>query len=428
MPELNEVVEKLNSNFDQFKKANDLRLAEIEKKGVADPLLTEKVEKLNKEIAILDGMKGQILDLEKLAARKSFGSGDEAGEKLEKAASKFAAMVGQRRGIPSDEKFDAAAMKEYKAGFAEMMRKGDHVSLDAQKALSVGSDPDGGYMVDPDMGGRIITQLYDTSPMRQFASQQTIGTDSLEGTHDLDEAGAGWVGETAARPSTGTPQIKKWSIPVHELYANPAATQKLLDDASVNLEAWLSGKVADKFARVENNAFVNGDGVGKPRGFLTYAAGTTLPGQIEQVNSGANGGFKTDGTGADVLVDVIQKLKQGYRSGASFFMPRTLVGEVRKLKDSQGRYLWAPGMDAAAPSTLMGYGIGEFEDMPQLATGSLSIAFGDMRETYQIVDRAGIRVLRDPYTNKPFIHFYTVKRVGGDVVNFEALKLIKFAA
>jgi HK97 family phage major capsid protein len=212
------------------------------------------------------------------------------------------------------------------------------------------------------------------------------------------------------------------------MYAEPRITQKLLDDSMVNVEAWLADKVSTKFARKENAAFVNGDGVGKPRGFLTYASGTTLPGTIEQRNTGVSGGFATGSAAADILISTIYGLKQGYRSGSNWFMPRSATAEVRKLKASDGSYLWQPGIMAGQPATLLGYSVIEFEDMPDIAADSLSIAFGDMNEAYQIVDRVGVRVLRDPYTAKPYIKFYTTKRVGGDVLNFEAIKLISFSA
>lgn len=275
----------------------------------------------------------------------------------------------------------------------------------------------------------MVQKVFETSPMRQYAAAQTIGTDALEGLYDLDEASAGWVGETESRPETDTPQLQRWRIPVHEQYAKPHATQKLLDDATIDMEAWLENKVRDKFARVENAAFVNGDGVNKPRGFLTYGAGTTLPGTIEQIATGVNGGFAAAPDGGDALIDLITALKMPYRASAVFAMNRTTTGAVRKLKDSDGAYLWRPGIAAGQPATLLGYPQAPLEDMPDFnATGALAIAFGDFRQAYQIVDRMGIRVLRDPYSNKPYVQFYSTKRVGGDVVNFEALKLLAFEA
>ena len=424
--ELKTVITDLNAAFEEFKTKNDARIAEIEKKGSADPLLSEQVDKISSKITELEEIKSRLDQTETALARRvptPAADGD-----MEQKAAQFAAMCAKARGIVVPADFGSRELAQYKSSFVEMMRKGDLMSLDAQKALSVGSDPDGGYTVEPDTSGRIVQKIFETSPMRQVASVQVIGTDALEGMFDLDEAAAGWVGETASRPETNTPQLGKWRIPVHELYANPAATQKILDDSMVNLEQWLAGKVADKFARTENAAFVTGDGVGKPRGFLTYGAGTTLPGTIQQVDSGANGAFVTGGTGADALLTLVYALKQGYRSGARFFMPRSVVSAVRKLKASDGSYIWSPGIAAGQASTLLGFPILEMEDMPSLDTGSLSLAFGNMAEAYQIVDRQGIRVIRDQYTNKPYIHFYTVKRTGGDVVNFEALKIMAFKA
>jgi HK97 family phage major capsid protein len=422
--ELKSLITDLGTTFEQFKKANDARLADIEAKGKADPLLEEQVQKMADRMAEIEDLKGRVEQAETAAARKATtaDNGD-----METKAAEFYAQVCKNKGIQATGSFSAKELTAYKSAFREMMQKGDLMSLDAQKALSVGSDPDGGYTVDPDTNGRIVTQIFETSPMRQVAAVQTIGTDALEGTYDLNEASAAWVGETGSRTETNTPQLGKWRIPVHELYAFPFATQKLLDDSMVDMESWLAAKVADKFARTENAAFVNGDGVGKPRGFLTYAAGTTLPGTIQQHNTGVSGGFAASGAGGDVLLDAIYSLKQSYRSGARWAMPRSATAEVRKIKDADGQYIWQPGIAAGQPASLLGFPVVEFEDMPDIAADSLSIAFANWSEAYQIVDRQGVRVLRDPYTNKPYVGFYTVKRTGGDVLNFEAIKLIKFA-
>lgn len=431
--ELKDVIEGLGKTFDEFKSKNDERLAQIEKSGKADPLLDEQLTKINSKLDELGAVKDRLSQAETALARKSVAADDGTSGKMQEKANQFAKMVAKRRGIPASEvvkEFGVDGLAEYQKHFSNWMRKGDSYSNqpDAMKSLSVGSDPDGGYFVEPDTSGRIVTKIFETSPMRQVANVMTIGTNALEGIYDLDESDAGWVGETQSRPETGTPKIAAWSIPVHEMYAEPRITQKLLDDSMVNVEAWLADKVSTKFARKENAAFVNGDGVGKPRGFLTYASGTTLPGTIQQRNTGVSGGFATGSAGADILISTIYGLKQGYRSGSNWFMPRSATAEVRKLKASDGSYLWQPGIMAGQPATLLGYSVIEFEDMPDIAADSLSIAFGDMNEAYQIVDRVGVRVLRDPYTAKPYIKFYTTKRVGGDVLNFEAIKIIKFAA
>ncbi len=292
----------------------------------------------------------------------------------------------------------------------------------AVKALAVGSDPDGGYWVTPEVSGRIVEKLFESSPMRELATVETTTSSSWEYLPDIDEPGSGWVGETQARPETTSPEIKKGEIVVHELYAEPRATQKILDDAGVNVEAWLGRKVGGKFGRDEATAFVSGNGVGLPRGILTYPAGTAWA-QIEQVNSGSASTLTGDG-----LIDLETALKAPYRARAVWLMNRTTQAVVRKFKDGQNQYLWQPGLAQGVPPTLLGYPVRLADDMPVVAADALAVAFGDFREAYTIVDRLGIRILRDAFTAKPFVKFYTTKRVGGDVVNFEAIKIQKVAA
>jgi HK97 family phage major capsid protein len=420
-------VDALHAGFEEFKKANDERLAQIEKKGSADVVTEAKLQKIEADLEKAQ----KIADEAVLASkRQSRIVTDERGEvvDLDRKAQEWASMNARRRGAVAGS-FGAADMDGYKAAFDTFLRKGEEVmGPDERKALSVGTDPDGGYVVNPDLSGRIVMKVFETSPMRAYASIQVISSDALEGLFDLNEASSGWVGETDSRPETNTPQLGKWRIPAHELYAKPKATQKLLDDASINMEAWLASKVSEKFARDEANAFVVGNGVNKPRGFLTYSSGTTLPGTIERFDTGVNGAFAAAPNGGDVLINALYGLKQQYRANATWFMNRATLKLTRKLKDSDGAYLWSPGIAAGQPASLLGYPVASFEDMPDPATDSLSIAVGDMREAYQIVDRLGIRTLRDPYSAKPYVEFYTTKRVGGDVVNFEALKLIEFTA
>ena len=295
-----------------------------------------------------------------------------------------------------------------------------------QKALSVDSDPDGGYLVTPQQSARIIEVVYETSPMRQVATVETISTDALEGLFDGDEAAAAWVSERGSRAETNTPQLGQWRIPTHELYANPRATQKLLDDSAVDIEAWISRKVADKFARTENLAFVTGNGVGQPRGFTTYPDGTTR-GTIERIPS-----LDAATIAAEGIYNIIYALKAAYRPGSVWVMNRATVGVIRTIRDESGgagtgQFMWAPGF-GGQPATLAGYPIVEFEDMDDIAGGNIVAGFGNFRQAYTIVDRIGIRVLRDPYSAKPHVEFYTTKRVGGDVLNFEAIKLMDVAA
>jgi HK97 family phage major capsid protein len=420
-----EAVKLVNSSFEEFKRVNDQRIAEIEKKGAADPLLEEKIARIEADLTKAQA----IADEAALASkRQSRVVTDEKGDRvdLDAKASDWAGMLARRRGeaVPS---FNAAGMDAYKSAFDKFVRKGEEImSVDERKALSVGTDPDGGYVVNPDLSGRIVMRVFETSPMRAYASIQVISSDALEGLFDLNQASSGWVGEEDSRPETNTPALGKWRIPVHELYAKPKATQKLLDDASINMEAWLASKVAEKFARDEANAFVVGDGSNKPRGFLTYSTGTTLPGTIEQFPTGVSGAYAAAPNGGDVLINALYGLKAQYRANATWFMNRATLTATRKVKDSDGAYLWSPGIAAGQPATLLGYPVASFEDMPDPAASSLSVAVGDMREAYQIVDRLGIRTLRDPYSAKPYVEFYTTKRVGGDVVNFEAIKLVRF--
>lgn len=424
-------VKTIGTAFEQFKAANDERLSEIEARGNADPLLEEKLDKINETISAAQDRMDKFEAAQKRAPTKFI---NDAGEEvdLDAKAQRWADLqVKSRPGRMSHFEFDHAKMTEYKGLLLDKFcRYGkDDMSQEEIKALSVGSDPDGGYTVHPDMNGRVVQQVYESSPMRQYASVQTITTDSLEGLFDLNEAGFGWVGETASRAETTTPELGQWRIPVHEMYAFPMATQKLLDDSSLNMEAWLSGKISERFARAEATAFCTGDGVDQPRGFLTYASGTTLPGTIEQTNTGASGDFAGSGAGGDVFFTIYGKMKAPYKANAIWAMNRTTEAAVRKIKDSNGAYVWQAGLAPGNPATIAGRPVvGSFEDMADIAANSLSIALANFREGYQVVDRMGIRVLRDPFTNKPYVGLYATKRVGGDVVNFEAIKLMKFAA
>ena len=391
--ELREAIAALRTRADEFGNWKE-----------ADGLTRESFTKLN---ARIDELQDGLKDIEKRALRTTNGADD----------------------TPDGEHVAAkAALLKYLRKGEQRLNTAEFAALEGmQKALSVDSDPDGGYVVTPEMSNRIIEVVYETSPIRQIATVETIGTDAMEGLYDGDEAGAGWVSERGSRSETDTPQLGQWRIPVHEVYAAPRATQKFLDDANMNVEAWLNRKVADRFARRENTAFVLGTGVGQPRGFMTYASGSTR-GTIERVNSG-------DGTHMvpKAVFDVLYALKNPYRTGAVWVMNRATVGYIRTMRDESGGagtgdFLWQPGLQAGQPALLAGYPIVEAEDMANLGTGSnLPIAFGNFREAYTIVDRVGIRVLRDPYSNKPYVEFYTTKRVGGDVVNFEAIKIMVVA-
>lgn len=425
MPEVNldtiaQTIEAQGKAFEALKQENEKRLKQIEEKGSVDPLTKTAIDRIN---TYLDGVDEKK---EKVITAKAMG---ERIDSLETAVARTQKGLGA-----GDEKVIAAEVKAYTDALFSYLRKGTEapnfeelqrkaMEVSGMKALSVGSDPDGGYTVTPQMSATIIKNVFESSPIRQLASVETISTDSLEFLDDHDEATVGWTGETTAITETATPTLAKRNIPVHELFAEPRATQKLLDDSSFNIEQWLSQKVSDKFARTEATAFVSGDGVGKPRGFLTYAAGTTW-GTIEQVVSGSAGAVAADG-----LIKLLYSLKEEYARNAAFLMNRTTVRDVRLLKESTtNQYIWQPGLKQNNfVDTLLGAPLYMATDMPVAASNSLSIALADWRRAYQIVDRIGIRVLRDPLTAKPFVKFYTTKRVGGDVLNFEAIKLQKLS-
>lgn len=416
----------LGRAFEQFKDANDQRIREMERRGSADPLTEMKVNRLNAEISrasdAADAAKKRVDLLETALSRAPSSKGDDWKE-----AEAF--MTERKHAL--DQGFGVDAYRQYRQAFRSYIRKNNAGSgVDEIKALAAGSDPDGGFAVTPDMSGRIATLVRETSPMRQVANVITIGTDALEGVNDLNEATSGWVGETEARGETTAPKIGEYRIPVHEQYAEPRATQKLLDDAMFNVEEWLAGKIAERLARMENDAFVNGNGVRKPRGFLTYAAGTPSASTfnvIEQIASGGAGAFASSDPG-DALINLVYALKSAYREKAVFMMKRSTLAAVRKLKDGDDNYLWQPDFQLKQGGSLLGFDVIKAEDMPAISANSLSIAFGDFNAGYQIVDRQGVRILRDNFTAKPYVKFYTTKRVGGDVVNFEAIKLMKFSA
>lgn len=378
--------------FEEFKSANDARLEAIERRQ-DDVLLEEKVERIDRA----------------LAEQKSL---------IERAA-----LAGRRPGLAAD-----PAVSEHKSAWSAYLRRGDVTAL-AQfeaKALSVGSDPDGGYVAPPELDRMIESRLRQVSPMRQIASVRTTGANVFKKPISITAAGTGWVAETGARPQTTTPTLALLEFPAEEIYANLAATQTLLDDSFVNLEEWIASEVEDAFAGQERAAFVTGDGVDKPRGFLNY---TLVPdashawGQIGYVATGVDGGFAATNP-ADKLIDLVYTPKTQFRQNARFVMNRKTISAVRKLKDGDGHYIWEPNETGGA--TLLGYPITEIEDMPDIATDAFAIAFGDFARGYLIVDRAGVRVLRDPFSAKPYVLFYVTKRVGGGVQNFDAIKALKF--
>lgn len=398
--ELKAALRDFLSAFESFKDQNDQRLSAIEKKK-EDVVIDEKVERINKALT----EQKAALDRLALASRRPHQGADAASAR------------------EADEK---------KAAIERYMRAGDASAIHAlqTKSLNAGNDAEGGYLA-PEPTERIIAAaLRDISPIRQIASVREIGATSFKKPVSLGGGAAGWVGETGGRVETATPALSSIDFPTMELYAMPAASQTLLDDAVVDIEQWLADEVQGEFAAQETDAFVNGDGVNKPRGFLSYPIAedsVRTASQIGYVATGAAGDFGAANP-ADRILDLIYAPKQAYRANGRFVLNRKTLAAVRKFKDADGNYLWQPSLSAGSPSTLFGYPVTEVEEAPDIAPNSYSIAFGDFARGYLIVDRQGVRILRDPYSAKPYVLFYTTKRVGGGVQNFDAIKLLKFSA
>lgn len=397
-PEAREVVREMMVAFEAFKGANDERLMEVEKKAAADALLEEKVARIDQALtgaqAKLDRMMAQV-----------------------------------RRPQMGGEAVEAASAPEAKAAFDGYLKTGSVAGLEVKAGLSSGASS-GGYVVPPETERAIERRLMAVSPMREICAVRTVASGVFRKPVSTAGVVAGWVAETAARPETDPATLALLEFPAADLYANPAATQALLDDAMVDLDEWLAGEVEDAFAAQETSAFVSGNGVNKPKGFLAYdtvADSAHEWGKIGYVASGAAGDFAANDP-ADKLIDLIYAPKAQYRANGRFVMNRKTVSAVRKFKDADGHYVWQPAQRLGETASLMGYPVTEIETMPDVAAGSLSVAFGDFQRGYLIVDRAGVRVLRDPFTAKPYVLFYTTKRVGGGVQNFDAIKVMKFAA
>ncbi|TKD22332.1 phage major capsid protein [Rhodobacter capsulatus] len=330
----------------------------------------------------------------------------------------------------------AAATEEapHQKAFAAYLRTGDDDGLRGLclegKALNSAVAAEGGYLVDPQTSETIRGVLRSTASLRQIASVVNVEATSFDVLVDKTDMGSGWASETAALSETATPQIDRISIPLHELAAMPKASQRLLDDSAFDIETWLANRIADKFARAEAAAFISGDGVDKPTGFLTktkVANGAWAWGSLGYVATGAAGDFAAVNA-SDAVVDLVYALGAEYRANASFVMNSKTAGAVRKMKDADGRFLWADSLAAGEPARLMGYPVLIAEDMPDIAANAYAIAFGDFGNGYTIAERPDLRVLRDPFSAKPHVLFYASKRVGGDVSDFAAIKLLKFAA
>lgn len=402
MPDLNEVVEKIGRTWEEYKKTNDERMKQLESKGVVDPLITEKLAKLDAVISENQKIKQDIEDLAKKASRPSAKG--------------------------SEHDTDRA---EHSAQFVKFMRKGDESGLRAleMKAMVGNSDPDGGYLVTHETDTAISRILGDEVAMRRLATVRPIGGASLSMPVNVGGANGGWAGETESPSETNTPTFRELTFEAHKMYAEPRVTQDMLEDAYLNVEQWLADEISTTLTELEADAFINGNGIKKPRGLLSYTnvADTSYAwGSIGYTPSGHATAFASSSP-SDALIALIHTLKRGYRNGASWLMNDLTLAAIRKFKDGQGNYLWQPGLQEGIASTLLGYGVEIDDNMPDLGADAFPIAFANFSQAYVIVDRRGTALLRDPYTAKPYVKFYTTRRVGGGVKNFEAVKLMKIA-
>ena len=397
-PETRAALHELMAVFETYKAENNARIAAIEAKR-ADVLLEEKTARIDAEVS--------------------------------RAQVRYDRSVNEQRRPALDPAPRLAEPDERKAAWNAYLKTGQVMpGLIEAKGLSESVNASGGFLVLPELENQVLRRLSLSSPMRDICQIQTMGAGVYRKPVSTVGLGASWVAETAARPETVSPTLDIIDFPAFDLYAAPAATQSLMDDALINMDDWLAAEIDDAFAAQETSAFITGDGVNKPKGLLGYTvvADTSQTwGQLGYLATGVAGGFPAANP-TDKLIDLIYTPRVQYRAGGRFVMNRKTVSAVRKFKDTSGNYIWNAALQPGASATLLGYPVTEIETMPDIAANSHSIAFGDFKRGYLIVDRAGVRVLRDPYSIKPNVLFYTTKRVGGGIQNFDAIKLLRFAA
>lgn len=397
--DVSEAFDEFMTAFSAFREANDERLKKVEKSADVDVLLREKVDRINRS---LDEQKHALDQYVLKNARPQLGKGN------------------------------AVVDTEHKQAFDGYVRRGDEQAMRGieQKAHSYASGPDGGYLVPAELESEIGHRLAVLSPIRGISSVRQVSGAVLKKPFSVSGPATGWVGETDARPQTASAKLAELQFPTMEIYAMPAATSSLLDDAAVNVEQWIAEEVEAAFAEQEGAAFITGNGLNKPMGFLSYSTVDDASwewGKIGHIATGVDGALPASDP-SDKLIELIYALKAGYRQNANFVMNRKTQSVLRKLKDADGNYLWQPPAAVGEKASLMGFGLVEAEHMPDIAADGTPIAFGDFERGYLVVDRIGVRVLRDPYSAKPYVLFYTTKRVGGGVQDFDAIKLLKFAA
>lgn len=409
MAEVTALVTSLNTAFEQFKAKRDEEIADLKKKGSADVVTSEHVERINAHMTRSEA------DLKAIQARLTalaIGAGND-----------------NRRG-------NTPEAIEHANAFNRFLRKGVEAGLQelqVKAALTTDKEEDGGYTVPDELDRNISRVQLATSAMRRLATVRPVGVATVKNLHNVGGANGGWVSEKGARPETNTPKLVEQAFPTFELYAMPAATGVMLDDSFLNTEGWLADEVGFAFTDLEGSAFVVGDGVNMPRGFTTYtmvANASWAWGKVGFIKTGVNGDFVATAAATnpyDNLVDLLHALKPQYRNSAAFVCSDPTLAKIRKIKANDGTYVYLPPT-AEMGSTILGKAVETDDYMPAIANGNDAVWCGDFKRAYLITDRVGVRVLRDPYSQKPYVLFYTTKRVGGGVKDFEAIKALRFSA
>jgi HK97 family phage major capsid protein len=411
MEGLKQLIEDLGRAFEEFRGENDRRIKAIEAKGSVDPLLTEKVEKINAEMGTMvatkknfEAMKAQLEAIETAVARAEFPGGGRTEKNPDKAAHAKA--------------FDRWFRKGVSDGLMDLQIKASASTL---------SDPDGGFTVPEEVDSAIDRVAQTMSAMRRLCTVRSISTDTYKKLVNQGGASSGWVAEKASRAETNTPTLAEIAINTKEIYAQPAATQTLLDDSAIDIGGWLADEVGIEFNEQEGDSFIHGNGVEKPKGIAGYTmiansgyswgkVGFTVSGHATLLNN------------ADKLIDLQHSLKAIYRGSSAWLMNDITFSVLRKFKDGEGNYLWRPGLQEGQSDTLLGKPVEIDDNVDDIGAGKFPVFFANFKRAYLIIDRLGTRVLRDPYTSKPFVLFYTTKRVGGGIVMYEAIKALKISA
>ena len=401
--ELKEMIEAIGKAFDTFKAENDTRIKQIEAKGSVDPILAEKVEKINADLTAMSAMKKQLEAIETAVARAQFPGGGKMVDPDKAAHAKA---------------FD----KWFRKGIDDGLK-----DLQIKAAVSTLSDPDGGFTVPEEVDAAIDRVALKVSAMRRICTVRAISTDTYKKLVNQGGATSGWVAEKGARPETTTPTLAEIAINTKEIYAMPAATQMLLDDSRIDIGAWLADEVSIEFNEEEADSFINGNGVEKPKGIAAYTMITNASyawGKVGYIP----GGHASLINDVDKLIALQHALKPVYRNGVLWLMNDSTLETVRKFKDGDGNYIWRPGLLENAPDILLGKPVEIDDNVDSIGAGKYPIFYANFARAYLIIDRLGTRVLRDPYTSKPYVLFYTTKRVGAGLVMYEAIKAFKVAA